>query len=68
MNTTDVTIRWRLAGWIPPSEQAEYRLKWENSKNPPQNEPEVLEINWDFMKGLDKLTCIARPSGKIPSK
>jgi hypothetical protein len=66
MNTTDVTIRWRALGWVPPSEQAEYRLKWENSKNPPQNEPEVLEINWDFMKGLDKLTCIARPSGKTP--
>ena len=25
---TDITIRWRQAGWIPPSEQAEYQQKW----------------------------------------
>jgi hypothetical protein len=32
MNTTtpkqtDVTIRWRLAGWVPPSEQEGYQAK-----------------------------------------
>lgn len=66
MTTTDVAKRWRLAGWIPPSEQAEYQLKWENSKNPPKNEPEVYVIDWDPMEALSKLTCIARPSGKTP--
>lgn len=25
---TDITIRWRQAGWIPPSEQEEYLQKW----------------------------------------
>lgn len=25
---TDITIRWRLAGWVPPSEQQVYRDKW----------------------------------------
>lgn len=25
---TDITIRWRQAGWIPPSEQPEYQQKW----------------------------------------
>jgi hypothetical protein len=25
---TDITARWRLAGWIPPSEQPEYLAKW----------------------------------------
>jgi len=25
---TDITIRWRKAGWVPPSEQKEYQAKW----------------------------------------
>ena len=25
---TDITIRWRQAGWVPPSEQPEYLAKW----------------------------------------
>jgi len=25
---TDITIRWRQAGWVPPSEQTEYQQKW----------------------------------------
>lgn len=25
---TDITIRWRMKGWAPPSEQEEYRQKW----------------------------------------
>lgn len=25
---TDVTIRWRMNGWIPPSELSEYQAKW----------------------------------------
>jgi hypothetical protein len=25
---TDITVRWRLQGWIPPSEQQEYLEKW----------------------------------------
>jgi hypothetical protein len=25
---TDITVRWRLQGWIPPSEQPEYLEKW----------------------------------------
>jgi hypothetical protein len=28
MNLVDITIKWRLAGWIPPSEQTEYQRKW----------------------------------------
>ena len=25
---TDITVRWKLAGWIPPSELPEYLSKW----------------------------------------
>ena len=25
---TDITIRWRKAGWVPPSEQPSYQAKW----------------------------------------
>jgi hypothetical protein len=25
---TDITVRWRLTGWIPPSELPEYLTKW----------------------------------------
>ena len=25
---TDITIRWKLQGWIPPSELPEYQAKW----------------------------------------
>ncbi len=25
---TDITRRWRMHGWVPPSEQPEYQQKW----------------------------------------
>ena len=32
---TDITIRWRLQGWIPPSEMQEYKDKWKYFQNLP---------------------------------
>ncbi len=32
---TDITIRWRLKGWIPPSELQEYKDKWAYWQNLP---------------------------------
>jgi len=32
---TDVNIRWRLHGWVPPSELQEYRDKWKYYQNLP---------------------------------
>lgn len=32
---TDVTIRWRLRGWLPPSELKEFRDKWRYYQNLP---------------------------------
>jgi hypothetical protein len=32
---TDITIRWKLYGWIPPSELQEYKDKWRYWQNLP---------------------------------
>jgi hypothetical protein len=32
---TDITLRWRINGWIPPSELQEYRDKWAYFQNLP---------------------------------
>jgi hypothetical protein len=32
---TDITIRWRLTGWVPPSELQEYKDKWAYWQNLP---------------------------------
>lgn len=32
---TDITIRWRKAGWIPPSEQEAYKAKWRHYQELP---------------------------------
>jgi hypothetical protein len=32
---TDITIRWRLTGWVPPSELQEYQDKWAYWQNLP---------------------------------
>jgi hypothetical protein len=32
---TDITIRWRIVGWVPPSELQEYRDKWSYFQNLP---------------------------------
>lgn len=32
---TDITVRWRLNGWLAPSEQQEYRDKWKYYQNLP---------------------------------
>ena len=30
---TDITIRWRMQGWVPPSELQEYKDKWKYFQN-----------------------------------
>lgn len=32
---TDITIRWRMLGWVPPSEQAIYQEKWKHYQELP---------------------------------
>lgn len=32
---TDVSIRWRLHGWVAPSESQEYKNKWKYYQNLP---------------------------------
>jgi hypothetical protein len=32
---TDITIRWKIHGWVPPSELQEYKDKWKYYQNLP---------------------------------
>ena len=32
---TDITLRWKVNGWIPPSELREYQDKWSYYQNLP---------------------------------
>ena len=32
---TDITLRWRMSGWVPPSELQEYKDKWKYYQNLP---------------------------------
>lgn len=32
---TDITLRWRLMGWVPPSELPEYRQRWKHYQELP---------------------------------
>ena len=32
---TDITIRWRTMGWVPPSELPEYQAKWKHFQELP---------------------------------
>ncbi len=32
---TDITLRWKVNGWIPPSELKEYQDKWSYYQNLP---------------------------------
>ena len=32
---TDITIRWRQQGWVPPSELLEYQKKWKHFQELP---------------------------------
>jgi hypothetical protein len=32
---TNIEVRWRMAGWVPPSEVQEYRNKWKYYQNLP---------------------------------
>lgn len=27
-STTDITVRWKKMGWVPPSEDPKYKKKW----------------------------------------
>lgn len=35
---TDITLRWKLNGWTPPSELQEYKDKWKYFQNLPMRQ------------------------------
>jgi hypothetical protein len=49
---TDITIRWRQAGWVPPSEQVEYQAKWKHYQELPMRTLDVVKNEQPKPKGL----------------
>jgi hypothetical protein len=41
----DISVKWRKAGWVPPSEQVEYQQKWKfiRESSPKQEKLERLK-------------------------
>lgn len=39
---TDITIRWRQMGWVPPSEQPEFQAKWKYYQELPMRKLDEL--------------------------
>ena len=55
---TDITIRWRMHGWVPPSEQEEYRQKWKYYQELPMRK--LDEIGKKEYEELLKRNKVAR--------
>lgn len=46
---TDVTVRWRLNGWIPPSEQSQYAAKWKYYQELPLRKLEAKPLEFKIL-------------------
>ena len=55
---TDITIRWRMHGWVPPSEQGEYQQKWKYYQELPMRK--LDEIGKKEYEELLKRNKVAR--------
>ena len=56
---TDITIRWKIAGWIPPSEIQGYRDKWRYYQNLPlRNLDDVAKVEYENVLKRNKIVRI----------
>ena len=57
--STDITIRWRMKGWIPPSEQPEIRKKWKYFQDLPLRKlDDAGKANYEQLLIINKVARI----------
>ena len=56
---TDITIRWRNMGWIPPSEVQGYKDKWRYYQNLPLRQlDDVAKVEYEAVLKRNKITRV----------
>jgi len=56
---TDITIRWRNMGWIPPSEVQGYKDKWRYYQNLPLRQlDDVAKVEYENVLKRNKITRV----------
>ena len=56
---TDITIRWKNAGWIPPSETQSYKDKWRYYQNLPlRHLDDVAKVEYEKVLKRNKITRV----------
>jgi len=57
--STDITIRWRNTGWIPPSEIQGYKDKWRYYQNLPMRQlDDVAKVEYEAVLKRNKITRV----------
>jgi len=56
---TDITIRWRNMGWIPPSEVQGYKDKWRYYQNLPMRQlDDVAKVEYEAVLKRNKIVRV----------
>jgi hypothetical protein len=56
---TDITIRWRNSGWIPPSELQCYKDKWRYFQNLPlRHLDDIAKVEYENVLKRNKITRV----------
>ena len=57
--STDITIRWRNAGWTPPSEIQGYKDKWRYYQNLPlRHLDDVAKVEYEAVLKRNKISRV----------
>jgi hypothetical protein len=56
---TDITIRWKNMGWIPPSEMQGYKDKWRYYQNLPlRHLDDIAKVEYENVLKRNKITRV----------